>query len=319
MFFRSVGGAALVRAVLSALALFLAGSVPVLAQPAAAKPIDQTCGECHGDEVKSFQSSVHGVNVPKTPGGNGGCTVCHNEGAEEHVKNNGGTEIRNPGAKTANAEETNELCLGCHKGGSKRTHWDTSTHAVRGNSCASCHTMHKPDRVLSKLTQPEVCFTCHKQQRVEVNRMFRHPILEGKVSCSDCHNPHGSIGRALMKRDSVVETCYQCHAEKRGPFVHPHDPVTEDCALCHNPHGTVADNMLKLRPPFLCHQCHTPHGGNVAVLRGQPGVGQAQITGKSGVNYTQGRGCLNCHTQVHGSNNPDSGVGSRPTPQIMFR
>ncbi len=285
-------------------------------QARAQAPDSKVCQNCHEDKVKNFQSSVHGQNVPKTPQGAGGCTVCHNEGAEEHVKNNGGTEIRNPGAKTANAEETNELCLGCHKGGSKRTHWDTSTHAERGNSCTSCHTMHQPDKVLTKLTQPEVCFKCHKQQRVEVNRMFRHPILEGKVVCSDCHNPHGSIGRALMKRDSVVETCYQCHAEKRGPFVHPHDPVTEDCTLCHNPHGTVADNMLKLRPPFLCHQCHTPHGGNIAVLRGQTGVGQAQITGKSGVNYTQGRGCLNCHTQIHGTNNPSA---TNPTPQFMLR
>jgi DmsE family decaheme c-type cytochrome len=176
--------------------------------------------------------------------------------------------------------------------------------------------MHTKDKVLTKVTQPEVCFNCHKQQRVEVNRAFRHPILEGKVVCSDCHNPHGSIGRALMKRDSVVETCYQCHAEKRGPFVHTHEPVNEDCSICHNPHGTVADSMLKTRPPFLCHQCHTPHGGTIATLRGQPGVTTGALTGKHSINLTQGRGCLNCHTQVHGSNNPSA---THPTPQFMLR
>jgi predicted CXXCH cytochrome family protein len=99
--------------------------------------------------------------------------------------------------------------------------------------------------------------------------------------------------------------------------VHSHEPVNEDCTICHNPHGTVADSMLKVRPPFLCHQCHTPHGGFVAQLRGQPGVVVGATTGgKSGVNFTQGRGCLNCHTQIHGGNNP---AFTNPTPQFMLR
>ena len=41
------------------------------------------------------------------------------------------------------------------------------------------------------------------------------------MTCSDCHNVHGSVGPALAKRDSTNETCYTCHAEKRGPFVQP--------------------------------------------------------------------------------------------------
>jgi formate-dependent nitrite reductase cytochrome c552 subunit len=71
--------------------------------------------------------------------------------------------------------------------------------------------------------------------------------------------------------------------------------------------------MLKMRPPMLCHQCHTPHGPATLTERGQPG---AATTGKSNVNYTQARGCLNCHTQVHGSNNPSA---TNPTPQFNLR
>ena len=291
-------------------------ALPAMAQQAA-PPGPEVCQGCHADKVEHFTKSVHGQKTPRTPASAGGCVVCHGDGTE-HVKAGGGRGvggIRNPGSKLMSADDKNETCLTCHSGGSKRTHWEGSTHQVRGTACTSCHSMHQPDRVLTKLTQPEVCFACHKTQRVEVNRTFRHPVLEGKVVCSDCHNPHGSISRALMKRDSVVETCYQCHAEKRGPFVHQHDPVTEDCSICHNPHGTVADSMLKVRPPFLCHQCHTPHGANVAQLRGQPIAGTA-LPGKSGVNITQGRGCLNCHTQIHGSNNPSF---TNPSPQFMFR
>jgi len=283
----------------------------------AAGPGPEVCKNCHTDKAQSYQDSVHGQKGnARGPSNAGECSACHGDGTE-HVKAGGGRGvggIKNPGSKTMSPDEKNATCMTCHAGGSKRTHWEGSTHQTRGTACTSCHTMHSKDKVLTKITQPEVCFACHKQQRTEVNRTFRHPILEGKVACSDCHNAHGSIGRALMKRDSVTDTCYQCHAEKRGPFVHAHEPVNEDCSLCHNPHGTVADSMLKVRPPFLCHQCHTPHGGVIATVRGQTGV--TTITGKSSVNVTQARSCLNCHTQVHGSNNPST---THPTPQFMFR
>jgi hypothetical protein len=38
--------------------------------------------------------------------------------------------------------------------------------------------------------------------------------------------------------------------------------------------------------------------------------------GKNAVNLWQGRSCMNCHTQVHGSNNPSA---TNPTPQLMLR
>jgi predicted CXXCH cytochrome family protein len=100
--------------------------------------------------------------------------------------------------------------------------------------------------------------------------------------------------------------------------VHQHDPVTEDCTICHNPHGTTADSMLKVRPPFLCHSCHSPHGGLVPSLRGQSPnpVPPSAITGKQQVLLTQGRSCLNCHTQIHGGNNP---AFTAPPSQFMLR
>ena len=38
--------------------------------------------------------------------------------------------------------------------------------------------------------------------------------------------------------------------------------------------------------------------------------------GWNGASVTQGRACLNCHTQIHGSNNPSA---TNPTPQFWFR
>jgi hypothetical protein len=73
--------------------------------------------------------------------------------------------------------------------------------------------------------------------------------------------------------------------------------------------------MLKMRPPFLCHQCHTPHGGQILVPAGTPGAPTSATSSKN-YSYAQGRGCMTCHTQVHGSNNPSF---TNPTVQFMFR
>jgi DmsE family decaheme c-type cytochrome len=168
--------------------------------------------------------------------------------------------------------------------------------------------------VRDKRTQAEVCFTCHKEQRAQFNKQSHHPAIEGKVACSDCHNVHGSAGPKLMKRDSVVETCYTCHMEKRGPFVHNHRPVSDDCSNCHMPHGTTADNLLKARPPLVCYQCHSGHG-TPGVAGVAPGVTSSP---KANTFIEQGRGCLNCHTEIHGSNNPNGGQNLLP-PAFFLR
>ena len=287
--------------------------------PAAVADRDQACTTCHDASwekpILAVYATKHGTQSDgRTPG----CQACHGP-STGHLKNTGTPADIVFTARSVNSvAERNDACMSCHRKDSKRSHWEGSTHQLRDIACASCHTVHAAkDKALSKATQFEVCFSCHKEQRSQQNRPSRHAVLEGKVSCSDCHNPHGSAGPRLMKRDSVVDTCYQCHMEKRGPFVHNHQPVTEDCTLCHNPHGTVAENMLKARVPFLCHQCHTPHGGFIPQLIGAQVVAPTvNAVGKGTTNLTQGRSCMNCHTQVHGSNNPST---TNPTPQFMLR
>ena len=286
---------------------------------------DAKCTECHdeGDSPKVLHigKTRHGTNADgRTPS----CTDCHGE-SNPHLTGNANARPKpdvvfaKKGGTTAEAQSG--ACLTCHQSESKRSHWAGSAHESRDVACASCHTVHAAkDKVLSKATEFEVCFACHKEQRAQVNRPSHHPVVEGKVACSDCHNAHGSTGPGLMKRDNVRDTCFQCHAEKRGPFVHNHQPATEACTICHNPHGTVVESMLKVRPPFLCHECHTPHGGFIPQVIGAqvPGLKPATPNGlgKGTTNATQGRACMNCHTEVHGSNNPSA---TNPTPQFMLR
>lgn len=284
---------------------------------------DAKCTACHDEadspELLAIGKTRHGTRADgRTPT----CTDCHGE-SNKHADYKGKdkppkTDINFLKGTANTAEERSGACLSCHKRDAKRSHWAGSTHQSRDVACSSCHTVHKPhDKVRSKSTEAEVCYACHKEQRSQVNRLSHHPVTEGKVLCSDCHNVHGSAGPKLMKRDSVVETCYTCHMEKRGPFVWNHAPVSEDCAICHNPHGSNVESMLKTRPPFLCNQCHTPHGGNLAQLTNQQ-LTQTQPSpvGRNAVTITQGRGCVNCHTQVHGSNNP---ANTQPTPQWNLR
>ena len=289
---------------------------------------DAKCTQCHdeGDAPKILHlgKTRHGtVADGRTPS----CNNCHGDSAD-HIKGGASGAARRPvpdvvfkakGGLAAEGQST--ACMACHKSDSSRSHWAGSMHESRDVTCANCHTVHAPkDKVLAKATQFEVCFACHKDKRAEANRPSHHPVLEGKVSCSDCHNAHGSVGPSMVKRDNVRDTCFQCHAEKRGPFVHNHQPATEACTICHNPHGTVAESMLKVRPPFLCHECHTPHGGFIPQIIGSQVTGLKPTTpnglGKGTTNVTQGRACMNCHTEVHGSNNPSA---TNPTPQFMLR
>lgn len=299
----------------------IAGVTPAFAADAAAPTLakdlvlkgDAKCTRCHdeGDSPKvlSIGKTKHGtVADSRTPT----CTDCHGA-SDSHVNNPSGKQRPGPDrmfTKKTNTpvEQRNGACQSCHDKDAKTSHWAGSIHQARDVACTSCHQIHTAnDKVTDKRTQPEVCFTCHKEQRALINRASHHPIPEGKMSCSDCHNSHGSAGPKLMKRDSVVETCYTCHMEKRGPFLWNHQPVTDDCTICHNPHGSNTTPLLKSRPPFLCQQCHeaTSHRGNF------PGFNAGTSNGAGTRGIAQARSCLNCHTSIHGGSNPTNNNESR--------
>lgn len=302
------------------------------AQAAQDEEASSVCLACHEEHQQQMARSAHSVATDaRTPT----CVSCHGA-SEKHAGDP--AEVKPDrlfkGKAALTAADASAACLGCHEKDAKRAMWATSAHPAADVGCTSCHKLHvNVDRALVRRTEAEVCYACHKEQRAHANRPSRHPIAEGKMTCSDCHSAHGSAGPKLARRDSTNDTCFTCHAEKRGPFVHQHQPVVEDCASCHSPHGSSIAGMLKARPPMLCQQCHTPHvAGSVGALGGQPGVFppavpgqfQSEVTatggGKNVVNMWQGRSCTNCHTQVHGSNNPASGaLLGNPTPQLMFR
>lgn len=276
--------------------------------------------------VLAIATTRHGVKGDaRTPT----CTNCHGESLD-HINFKGKGKEKPPSPDRSfrkntvtPAAERNAACMTCHKG-DKRTHWEGSQHAANDVACNSCHKVHaEHDAVRDKKTQAEVCFTCHKNERADSHKMSTHPISAGKVTCSDCHNLHGSAGPKLLKKNTVNETCWTCHAEKRGPFLFEHQPVVEDCTNCHTPHGSNITPLLKSRPPFMCQECHdgshasgTPVGPNAAGYQGglsgtiPAGSGTATRALYPSANNV-GQGCMNCHNMVHGSNSPAGGYLQR--------
>jgi DmsE family decaheme c-type cytochrome len=258
----------------------------------------QVCMGCHVAQAAAFNQTLMGrvFRNPRNAQERANCETCHGPGSL-HVKAGGGRGVGgiisfrlDDNSRTV--EENNGICLTCHERGD-RTYWKGSPHEKRDVACGNCHQVMQrvsPKFQLAKGTELETCFQCHKDKRTQMLRSAHMPLREGKMTCSDCHNPHGSFTDALLKEVSINDVCYKCHAEKRGPFLYDHPPVRENCLNCHNPHGTNNEYMLNVARPRLCQQCHTLGG------HAQPGNPFSR--------FMAGNSCQNCHSQIHGSNNP---------------
>ena len=271
------------------------------------------CADCHQDKIETLRVSPHGQSVDKrTPFGREGCETCHGPG-EMHFDTEGNCIISMTGRYGETVEQRNKVCLDCHTNmpdNNDRMHWFGSRHESEDLACVSCHSIHKPNDVIERSSQAEVCFTCHKDIRADTFRASSHPIREHKLVCSDCHNPHGSAGPKSLKQFTINETCYTCHAEKRGPFLWEHYPVSEDCTLCHRVHGSNHAALLNKQGPQLCQQCH-------ADIRTQGGGRHIRNfldyddTDPGRARFKVGMNCANCHIKVHGSNHPSGAALQR--------
>ena len=270
---------------------------------------EAVCIACHAPQNSQFSHTVHAAAFRLNPNDDlqqKSCEACHGPGSN-HIKNPADRANR-PSLVGFTKEwgtppaTQNGQCLQCHSGGNAMF-WDSSAHARNQLACSDCHNpMAKVSAtgLLKKPTINETCFTCHQQQRADFAKRSHMPLPEGKISCADCHNPHGSTTKALVKNDSINELCYNCHAEKRGPFLWEHAPVRESCLNCHTPHGSNHDKLLTTARPFMCQQCH----GNTNHQPTLYNAGQLVGGGANPSSRAIGRSCQNCHSQIHGSNHP---------------
>lgn len=252
------------------------------------------CYRCHSS-MEQFEQVAHPHQML---GPNGfSCETCH----DPHGK--------------VRKETRRDLCLQCHQGAPTMA-WHSSTHDMHGVACTDCHDPHphtyaqravlvdhtsisRPSRLPMSVDEPNVCYKCHTDVYAQNAMPSHHPIKEGKIVCSDCHDAHGQA-QGNLREPTLNDVCYRCHADKQGPFVYEHPPVTENCGICHEPHGTVANNLLRQPTTFLCLRCHSGHRTGPTF---GPHTGAGLVDVGTGANQQRAffSDCTECHSQVHGS------------------
>ena len=277
---------------------------------------DAKCTVCHDDtdnfSVLTIGKTRHG-GVAKAAQLT--CTSCHGD-SESHIKKPATEKPdRLFGKKAAptTADDRSQACLTCHGGDRHLAFWESGRHKKNDVACDNCHIIHEAKNVALRKENPtisplvtttrqlqyETCTACHKQIRSQLLKPSHHPIVEGKLACTSCHNPHGALSQAMVKDESVNQLCTTCHADKRGPYMQEHPPVEENCLGCHNSHGSAHAKLLNEKVPNLCQDCHdwSRHPGTF--YSGNQGWNAATPNTR-----LVARACLNCHTSIHGSNAP---------------
>jgi predicted CXXCH cytochrome family protein len=226
------------------------------------------------------------VAPPMIPGatylGMDNCAICHEKESKDFkLTHHSRLRLRN-----SDGEEVEGLgCEACHGPG--------SLHVDAGGG--------KGKFIVNPDKDPSVCFQCHLETDAQFSLQHRHPVKEGRMTCSDCHNAHGedihNPKGIFVAR--VNESCAKCHREQARPRVFEHEAMREGCVTCHNVHGSINDKLLTERDNNLCLKCHA----QVAATPGTVNIGKMPHAGfgpteflKQGTCYSAG-----CHTAVHGS------------------
>lgn len=219
------------------------------------------CEQCHEEIYRDFATADHARLILDGPNAlNAGCESCHGPGS---LHSDSGGETKPPYSFAVGRPMANDF-------GASLT-----TPGQRGAET--------------------VCFTCHNDVRGQFSLASHHPVLEGRMSCTECHPPHkGPAHRggstALRSQDA---TCLECHPAQRGPHVFEHEAMREGCTTCHGAHGTVNAKMLTSRDSNLCLKCHFQQvqGGRILI-----GGSDHTVRVQQGTCWTAG-----CHEAVHGS------------------
>jgi predicted CXXCH cytochrome family protein len=206
------------------------------------------------------------------------CAQCHSEVTDKFAS------AAHARLTSGNAGVKDTACENCHGAG--------SLHVKAGGGAGT---------IINPKKSPETCFQCHLDKRGQFSLPHAHPVVAGKMSCSDCHDPHegnGIKGASAADLAGENDICTKCHTAQKGPFVFEHNAMKEGCVACHNPHGTVNAKMLVARDANLCQRCHL----ETATASGQimAGGGAAEDHASRLVQGT----CwsVGCHEAVHGSN-----------------
>lgn len=270
----------------------------------------ETCRTCHEEISISFAKSPHfAVETNKSRGWAAmACESCHGPGAK-HAESADAKDIRQP-AKLA-PPEADRTCLACHLNYNARFGRIMAGHSKDMVGCPQCHAVHgTAGRKLVQRKPADInaqCAACHISVWAAFQKPYKHRLPEGAMSCTNCHNPHASnLPQSMRVAFGNEPTCFQCHSDKRGPFVFEHAPIRfEGCPACHEPHGSANPRMLtRHEVRLVCLECHANNPPTPVAT--PPSTARVNNLGQTPPAFHDLRSprfqnCTVCHVKIHGS------------------
>lgn len=242
---------------------------------------NELCFGCHED----MERQVNKNRFKHRPlSEKGGCLTCH----DPHASDKFDFQLK---------KDAPSLCTNCHdtsKTSFNREHMD---YPIANTDCTSCHNPHgsntrgmlfdnahiplvkkkcgechvgpsSPKAFATKKQGIELCEQCHEKmiRRTFDNNRLHWPIVD-KVGCLNCHSPHGTKEKKLLK-GPIVKVCGTCHSDtvvlQKWSIDNPKNPKLcepvkkGNCIACHSPHAS--DYVLLLPEESisigLCGRCH---------------------------------------------------------------
>lgn len=206
------------------------------------------CLQCHTELIPDLaRSAVHDPFLKED------CTTCHTaHGREVTERVTGGGWKRWEQVRTA--IEWLPLKLACE---AFETPGAVTDGDDGGEVVSQTTRREKGDESLLTAPMTELCWICHGDlAREKVGDPHQHAPFE-RGFCTDCHDPHASDHRVLLKRDER-DLCPSCHPmfdELARNQLHP--PYQgRFCTNCHDPHASEWGGVLVTNQKDLCFTCH---------------------------------------------------------------
>ena len=264
------------------------------------RPTGPLCDGCHSVNYNPQTKTVTEWNV--------GCEKCHGPGSA-HTKKPVRATIVNPARLSAN--RANDTCIQCHSQGKPLTNpvagryydWPVGYDVTKSLGDFWELEEHK----LGETTFTHFADGTGHKNRMQGNDFVQSAMYTHGVTCSSCHDPHGTANNAdLLKPATAV--CLTCHgpSSPNGPHTatieqHTHHQAAStgsECVNCHMPkiaqtiaNVNVRSHTFKFIPPAMtdqfkipnpCTTCHTDKTTKWAAdqLKKWPEVSHWRVAGK---------------------------------------
>lgn len=215
---------------------------------------EEKCESCHAAEHKKFTAES---GKP--------CLICHDLNSEKIKKAHFSVDLGGVN------------CFNCHytHAADKKGLLKESTHEpFASGMCDVCHNIGAEGKIEVKGQTKKICLVCHSSL-VAKEDTIKHSGYD-MLECVDCHNPHTSGEKWLLKK-KITQICFDCHGKEEA-VKHPYDVVPSQkinldknseiwltydkqisCISCHNPHSAKIPFLLResLDEGKLCNLCHS--------------------------------------------------------------